>query len=434
MVSKPAWPRGALPCAAAALLGALLPQSALHAQTALAPSIPPASAPAATSATPLNRLFEASWQRSPYAAGQSARRAAAQAGREGARRLTPEPASVTLAHRSDQPTRNEGQREYEAELAVPLWLPGQRSAAMQLGDTDAQLAELSIELERLKLAQEIRQRWWALVQAANTLALERRRVADAQQLAADMQRRLKAGDVARTDANQAQALVQLALIAQTEAEQAVDAQLATLQSASGLGAGLLLQLAERTPQTEAARSRAAEAPHPELAAARLAQEAAQAKLRLAAASGRANPSLSLGVIRERDAFGDAHKNTLRLGVTLPFASAPAAAAQTESARAQALEADSLLSLAGERVQMQERLARRGVDRARTMLTAAEQRVALTRDTSALLTRAWRLGEIDLATRLRADAEHVEAQRAFIQAQVQLGRAVSELNQSLGLLP
>lgn len=433
MFSKLAWAQRFAPCAVAAFLVGASSFGAAHAQTNSMSVSSDITVPS-QGATPLARLFEAAWERAPAANAQAARRAAAQAQRDSAARLTPEPASVAVAHRTDQPTRNEGQREVEVELAVPLWLPGQRRATMQLGEADAQLAELAIQLDRLKLANEIRQRWWGLVLAANTLALERRRMADAQQLAADVQRRLKAGEIARTDSNQAQALVQLAQAAQTEAEQALDAQVAELRVLTGVPDAVLLQLATGEPLPEQPAARGAQDEHPELAAARLTQAAAQAKLRLAAASARANPSVSLGVIRERGSFGEAQKNTLRLGVSVPLSSGPTSLAQTETARAQALEAEATLPLLSARLQAQERVARAALDRARSTLLAAELRVALHRDTSVLLDRAYRLGEIDITTRLRAASDLFEAQRSLLQARAQLARAQSELNQSLGLLP
>jgi outer membrane protein, heavy metal efflux system len=421
MFVKRAWPHRAVLCSAVvALVGA---GASAQAQPA---------APTATAS--IAQLLEAAWQRHPAAAGQGARRAAAQAQREAAGRLTPEPAALSLAHRTDQLTRNQGQREYEAELSAPLWLPGQRAATRALGEADVQGTELHLQIEKLKLAQDIRQRWWALVQAANLLRLERSRVADAQQLAADLQQRLKAGEVARTDANQAQGLVQGAVAAQLEAEQSLEAQLADLHSLTGVPAETLLQGAERSPVFEAIEPANATAAHPELSALRLAQRAAQARLQLVAHSTRANPSVSLGVIRERDAFGEPAKNTLRVSVSLPFSSAPASTAQTEGARADALEADAVALRAEERLRAQQRAARSAVERARKTLAAAERRALLSADTRTLLERAHRLGEVDLATRLRAQADHVEAQRAMVQAQAHLGRTLSELKHSLGLLP
>ena len=52
----------------------------------------------------------------------------------------------------------------------------------------------------------------------------------------------------------------------------------------------------------------------------------------------------------------------------------------------------------------------------------------------LVAKAYRLGESDLPTRLRADSEKFEADLSLARARVGLQRAVSQLNQALGLLP
>ncbi len=397
-----------------------------------------ASVPADASQTAqrpiLALLFEAAWQRHPASASQTARLNAARAQQDAAAQLMPQPPALTVAHRTDQGQRNEGRREYEADLAAPLWLPGQRAAARQNATVQAQMAQTQQAVEQLKLAQELRQRWWQLVLATNALTLERARVAEAQQLADDLQRRLKAGDVARTDANQAQIQLLTARGAQMEAEQALEAQLTELQTLTGLDASRLRAWAAQRVEHEQVQADRADAPHPELLSMKLAFAAAQSRLQQAAVSDRAAPSVSLGVIRERDAFGEPARNTLRLGVTVPFSSAPASLAATEGARAEVLEAETLARRTEERLRSQARLARAAVQRARDALQAAEQRVSLSGDTAALLARAHRLGEVDLATRLRAQTEQIEAQRALVHAQAQLGRSLSELNQSLGRLP
>ncbi|KAA0675862.1 hypothetical protein [Roseomonas genomospecies 6] len=48
--------------------------------------------------------------------------------------LIPASPAVTLRHTSGCLNRNIGQREYEAELGVPLWLPGQGTATVRAGD------------------------------------------------------------------------------------------------------------------------------------------------------------------------------------------------------------------------------------------------------------------------------------------------------------
>jgi len=63
-----------------------------------------------------------------------------------------------------------------------------------------------------------------------------------------------------------------------------------------------------------------------------------------------------------------------------------------------------------------------------------ERARLSTEVQALVAKAYRLGESDLPTRLRADSEKFEADLSLARARVGLQRAVSQLNQALGLLP
>jgi hypothetical protein len=69
----------------------------------------------------------------PQAAGLDAREAEARAAQDVAAGLTPEPGSVSIGSLNDRFNRNQGKQEYEVELAVPLWLPGQKGGARSRG-------------------------------------------------------------------------------------------------------------------------------------------------------------------------------------------------------------------------------------------------------------------------------------------------------------
>ena len=74
----------------------------------------------------LKELFEAAWARQPEAIALQTRREAAQARRRAADAWTPEPPSLEASHKTDRLMRNDGAREVELGIAVPLWLPGER--------------------------------------------------------------------------------------------------------------------------------------------------------------------------------------------------------------------------------------------------------------------------------------------------------------------
>jgi cobalt-zinc-cadmium efflux system outer membrane protein len=72
--------------------------------------------------------------------------------------------------------------------------------------------------------------------------------------------------------------------------------------------------------------------------------------------------------------------------------------------------------------------------AKAALAAAERRAQLAAESRGFFDRSFRLGETDLPTRLRIEAEAAEAQRQAARARIDLGAAVSHWRQALGLLP
>ena len=201
---------------AALALGWALASMAAHAQTPHTPAPDPA-------AWSLRALFDHAWQRQPEAQAQPLRQQAAEATRLAAQRWTAEPPALQLQTRTDRPGSQQGQREVEVGLAAPLWLPGERARSAALGDAQWQQVQSQQRAAQWQLAAQVRQAWWDWQRARSDLALAQDRLHSARQLAADVQRRWQAGDLARTDGLQAQAVVAQAEAAQAEAQGALQA-------------------------------------------------------------------------------------------------------------------------------------------------------------------------------------------------------------------
>ena len=86
----------------------------------------------------LQTLFEQAWQRQPEAQSVALRREAARATRSAAAAWTAEPVALELSTKTDRPGSNQGSREAEVGLALPLWLPGERARKAALADAELQ--------------------------------------------------------------------------------------------------------------------------------------------------------------------------------------------------------------------------------------------------------------------------------------------------------
>ena len=108
--------------------------------------------------------------------------------------LVPAAPAVTLRHVTDYLGRNVGRREYEAELGVPLWLPGQGTATVRAAEALAARTDAEIAARQLAVAGEVRNALWQVALAEGRTELARQRLRVARQLEADTRRAAGAGE------------------------------------------------------------------------------------------------------------------------------------------------------------------------------------------------------------------------------------------------
>lgn len=389
----------------------------------------------------LAQAVEAAWLRQPEQRALQLRRDAAQAQRRVAQALTPEPLAVEASTVTDRIARNKGAREYEIGVAVPLWLPGERSRAEALAEAEAGIVDARSAAARLRLAGLVREAWWALQFSQQDLLAARARLAGAQALAGDVSRRLRAGDLARADQNQAQSAIAAAqsdVAAQTaavaQATQTLRALVGPGPAFEPLGAG------EPEPGGRAVTDRAAPAPQPDgsdhPALAELAAKALTARRSLALASTQrhGNPEFTVLTTRDRGATGEPYGQTVTFALRFPLGSADRYRTKTASAGADLAEAEAALEIERDRIAAESQGARERLVAARAVLEASTQRARLASETRGFFDKSFRAGETDLPTRLRVELEAVEAERQLARARIEVWHAVSSLRQALGLLP
>ena len=174
--------------------------------------------------------------------------------------------------------------------------------------------------------------------------------------------------------------------------------------------------------------------HPVILAAQAQVLAAQAKFELTETDQRDPMVLGLGITRERAAFGATGETRLRLALKIPFGGDKRNAPRIAAARAEldAAQADADAAVR----QIRTGLASAGaeLDAARRTEATLTERARLSQEVQSLVAKAFRLGESDLPTRLRAENEKFEADLFLARARVGTQRAISQLNQALGLLP
>ena len=377
---------------------------------------------------PLSVALDAAWRLSAGSRSLVNRQAELDARQQAAGGFLSAPPSLNLSQRSDRLNANQGLRESEASVALPLWNPGTRAATRAQVDADRAALVTEPQASKLKLMGELRElaATVALARLEHQLAL--RKAQEATVLLQDTQRRVKSGDSPRVDALQAQAAARLS------DGQAIQTATALAQVVSQWRA--LTGLPDVSLPDESVSSSALPSPadHPLLAAANARARAAQARLSLVEADRRDAPELSLGLIRDRSLASDPSLNSLRVAVRIPLSSIHRNAPRIAAARAELDTAQAEFDAAERQIAADQVTARDAVQAAKTAERLATERAALSAEAQTLVAKAHQLGEADLPTRLRTDNERFDAELALARARTESQRAIARLHQSSGLLP
>lgn len=378
-------------------------------------------------AASLRAALDKAWEHSPQAQTLEARRAESDAQGVAANSLLPGAPAVTLGHRSDQLNGDAGKREWEAGIALPIWLPGQRDARQRQAQVGLDGLEANIRALRLKLAGELREAIWQARQAEAQTRLDEERAETAKKLAEDVAKRVRAGELAKTDLNLAQNEWRTAQAAVLQSRNRL---LQTQQAYATLTG--MTALPDDLP--ESAQAKPLPDDHPLLEEARLAIETAQAQVRVAANSRRDNPEVELSTRRERGNLNDPYAGTVAISLRLPLSTDARnlpliSAAQTALTGAHSEYTRTRLTLEYQRQQ-----AEQALQAADQLLDLAQQQRAASRENLDLIQKSFNLGESDLFALLRTRSAAFEAERACNQQEIAQALARARLNQAQGVLP
>ena len=374
----------------------------------------------------LKQAVDSAWQRAPAARTLEARQDEVLAARDNARSWLASNPTIGLSQRADQGATERDQRESEISVSSSFWMPGQKSARAALAARSTDEVAAHIGATRLAVAGLVRNRMWEAAAAQVRLEEKQDHLHHLEGLRDEVQRRVEAGDLARSDGLLAQQEVLAAQIDVTNARTAATEALSRYRITTGLPN---LPALEPEPLHDMAASA-----NPRLVAAQASEQRARAALRLAGAFRSAPPTVVLSVRREDERLLREPVNSIGVALQIPIGTAARnrtveAQAQTVIATA-AAEAAEIQANADADVEIaKERLAN-----ARSALETATERATALHEHTALFEKAFRAGERGLAELLRSRALTHEADVAVAQQKVALGLAHAQLNQALGILP
>lgn len=382
-----------------------------------------AASPAAVPPTTLAAAVEAAYARAVQrqeAQGQLRRAAAEQAL---AQSIWPAPPAVELAHNSGR----QGLQETEIGVALPLWMPGQKAAARAFAQSEIDYAQAFERAGKLRVAGEVREAAWAVAAAEAELTTVDKQIETLKRLTDDVERRVKAGDLARADALAARGEWLAAQASRADVQQRLDSARRRWITLTGLPPLAEGQASEALPAPESDR-------HPEVELARLTVERARARLETVRLQRRQPPEVSVRYRQEAGGLGAESNRSVGLGIRVPFGSAALngpqeAAAQTELDVAQATEARAAALTTAE-----QETARAGVSTAEEQLRLEQERAALLRERAALYQKSFHAGDTGLPDLLRVLEAAAQAENQLTRQRIALGLARSRLLQIQGILP
>jgi outer membrane protein, heavy metal efflux system len=368
---------------------------------------------------------DAAWQRAVAAREADGRVERARADRKAAGSLWAAPPALELSHYDDRLQHSTGRRESEIGLAWPLWLPGQRSARETVAQADMDVAELARDIVKLHVADTVREAAWALSAREAELSAARAQTQALHALTEDVERRVRAGDLARADALAARAELLAATAAEAQAIQRRDRARSDWTTLTGMD-----------PVADAAEpdSGRGAAEHPEITLATLAVERAQENIELVRLSKREPPELIARFRQDAAGNGASAQNMVGIAIRIPFGTDGRNAPMQAAALGEFDIAQTALARTRERVESDILLARTAIAASENQLAAEKSRFALLQERARLIEKSFHAGETPLPELLRALAAAALAESNVARQQAELGRSRARLLQSLGILP
>jgi len=377
----------------------------------------------------LSQAVDVAWQRAISAKEASGLVNRQTAEKIAAQRYWAKSPSIELSRREDRHQTNSGAQETEIGISVPIWLWGQRKAQNDLATSSLDKAKLNLAAVRLHIAGEVREAIWALNEAEANYEQITFLLQNLSSVLHDVDRRVKAGDLARSDSMIAQSEQLAALSSQSEAALQLKAQKSRWATLMGSALPLATQVSAELPHANSSISN-----HPFFLLATQATDEARKKLSLAEISKRDTPELKFGMRQDISAKSLPSQKSLQIALRIPLGSADRhlpvlAAALSELEVASAQEMRTLEYLMSEH-----QLAKEGLSNANLQLQSAKQRSDLLTERTQLIEKSFKAGETSLPDYLRAMSMSTSAQNAYQRQIIKTHLAIARFNQSLGVTP
>ncbi len=380
----------------------------------------------------MRQAADSAWQRSIEAIESSGQADLAKAESQVFQTWFAAPLSLSMAQREPVTAVAGGARETSLGWVFPIWRSAYRQSGEDASAAEIEFRQLAESALRLQLAGRIR----TLASAARLADIElkesQRHVANLTQIAADVRRRVDAGDLAPADRMAAEAERLAALVQLNAAEVASKAQLSAWRLLTGF---------VHLPDPESAEAPLGMpydsrmlAQHPERLLSLARVEWAQRRVALAQLRPAAAPEIGLTLRQDQPLNEGNVRSSVALSLRIPVGGEPYLKPGVTAAIGARATAEVQVARTAERLASEVMLARDRLDSEASQLRSAQQRVDLLAERARLVEESFRAGESSLTELLRALALQGESALALARRQELFNFARLQINQALGVMP
>ena len=365
--------------------------------------------------------------RNPLQATLQSRESVVTAKKTIANAMLPLAPAISVGHQNDVLGSGRGEREWQADLEVPVWLPNQRKNRLKVAD--ATQSSLSANRESLKLhvAGLLREAVWDIALNNNNVELTKNKLEVAMKLQKDVERRYQAGETAKTDAMLAQ---QETLRAEKEHLRA-EAELMHARHRYYLLTGLR-EIPAKIEEPQSVLEDYSQSSIWTEAQSKVGL--AETERSLAQVESKENLQVLFNVRSTKGAFDNVSNESIGVKVRIPFGgdsrSAPIKAAAELGVGNALTERETLRNTL--ETMMHE--AEHNLSVSRVELIIATKQYEIAKESVRLAEKSFQLGESDLVSLMRVQALTYEAERAYTTRKIQVQWDIARYNQAVGVLP
>ena len=375
----------------------------------------------------LSEVLEKTLARNPMQATLQSRDSVVSAKKLVANTMLPAAPAVSVMHQNDVLGSGRGEREWQAELELPVWLPNQRNNRVKVADVSQSNLSASRESLKLQVAGQLREALWDIAMNDNFLVLASHKLEVANKLLRDVERRHQAGEMAKTDVMLAQ---QESLRAEKEKLRA-EAEVMHARHRYYLLTGLR----ELPASFEEKQSSLEDYSQSSIwLEAQSKVGLAETERELAKVESHQNLQVLLNMRSTKGAFDSTANDSVGVKLRIPFgyeASAAPIKAAAELSVGHALSERETLKFALE-ASIHE--AEHNLSVSRAELALASKQFEIAQESARLAQKSFQLGESDLVNLLRVQSQTFEAERAFSTRKIQVQWDIARYNQTVGVLP